>query len=104
MTETHENWIKLISGTEISGGRVKVVVDLEENHTKPNLAMILSDAAGNEVSRSIIMGMLDPHVEFTLHIRVPNAQPPLSLTGITFIEEDQPIDSKSIEVAMLAQP
>jgi hypothetical protein len=101
MAEPFENSIKSISGTEISGKRVHVVVDLDENHTKPNLSMILSDALGNEVSRSSIMGMLDPHVEFTLHIRVPEAQPPLSLTGITFIEEDQPIDSKSVDVIHL---
>ncbi|MBA4383563.1 MAG: hypothetical protein C0410_02395 [Anaerolinea sp.] len=101
MTEPLENTIKSITGTEISGKRVRVVVDLEENHTKPNLTMILSDALGNEVSRSIIMGMLDAHVDFTLHIRVPDAQPPLRLTGITFIEEDQPIDSKNIDVIHL---
>lgn len=102
MTEAVENTIKSIAGNEISGSRVHVVVDLEENHTKPNLTMILSDALGNEVSRSIIMGMLDSHVDFTLHIRVPDAQPPLSLTGVTFIEEDQPIDSKTVEVVHLS--
>ncbi|HCS40613.1 MAG TPA: hypothetical protein DIW44_13650 [Anaerolineaceae bacterium] len=102
MTDALENTIKSITGTEISGSRVHVVVDLEEKHTKPNLAMVLNDVLGNEVSRSLIMGMLDPHVEFTLHVRVPDAKPPLSLTGITFIEEDQPIDSKSVNVARLA--
>lgn len=101
MAEPLENTIKSIAGTEITGNRVHVVVDLEEKHTKPNLSMILTDALGNEVSRSIIMGVLDPHVEFTLHIRVPDAQPPLSLTGITFIEEDQPIDSKNVDVTHL---
>lgn len=98
MANPLENAIKTIYGTEISGHRVQVVVDLEENHTKPNLAMILTDAQSNEVSRSLIMGMIDPHVEFTLHIRVPDAQPPYTLTGITFIEEDQPLDSKTVEV------
>lgn len=102
MAEPKENHIKTITGSEITGSQVHVVVDLEENHTKPNLAMILSDAHENEVSRSIIMGMLDTHVEFTLHIRVPNAQPPLRLTGITFIEENHPLDSKSVEVSPLA--
>lgn len=97
-----ENIIKSIIGTEISGNRVHVIVDLEENHSKPNLAMVLSDSLGNEISRSIIMGMLDPHVEFTLHVRVPNAQPPFTLTGITFIEEDQPIDSKIVAIIHLA--
>src|SRR5512133_3938503 len=102
MAEPLENTIKSITGTEITGSRVHVVVDLEEKHTKPNLTMILSDALGNEVSRSIIMGMLDPHVDFTLHVRVPDAQTPFSLTGITFIEEDQPIDSKSVDVMHLS--
>ena len=98
MADSLENHIKSITGAEISGKRVQVVVDLEDNHTKPNLAMILTDAEGNEVSRSLIMGMIDAHVEFTLHIRVPDAQPPFNLTGITFIEEDQPIDTKSVDV------
>ncbi len=101
MADLLENSISSITGTEITGKRVHVVVDLEEKHTKPNLSMILTDALGNEVSRSIIMGMLDPHVEFTLHVRVPDAQPPFGLTGITFIEEDQPIDSKSVDVIPL---
>ena len=92
------NTIKTIMGKEITGNRVHVVVDLEENHTKPNLSMILTDSFGNEISRSIIMGMIDPHTEFTLHVRVPNAQPPFNLTGITFLEEDQPIDSKDVAV------
>lgn len=101
MTEALENTIKSITGNEISGNRVHVIVELEENHTKPNLTMILSDALGNEVSRSIIMGMLDPHVDFTLHIRVQDAQAPLTLTGVTFMEEDQPIDSKTVDVVHL---
>ena len=102
MSEALENTIKSIIGTELSNSRVQVVVDLNENHTKPNLAMILTDALGNEVSRSLIMGMIDSHVEFTLHVRVPDAQPPLELTGITFIEEDQPIDTKNVAVIRLA--
>ncbi len=102
MADPLENTIRSITGTEISNRRVQVLVDLEEQHTKPNLAMILTDAHGNEVSRSLIMGMIDPHVEFTLHIRVPDAQPPLMLTGITFMEEDQPLDSKSVEVKQIA--
>jgi len=99
MSDELVNTIKSITGTEISGNRVHVVVDLNENHTKPNLTMILSDESGNEVSRSIIMGMLDTHVDFTLHIRVQNAMPPFEFTGITFVEEDQPIDSKSVVVS-----
>ena len=102
MADSLENQIKSISGAEISGKRVQVVVDLEDNHTKPNLAMILTDAEGNEVSRSLIMGMIDAHVEFTLHIRVPDAQPPFNLTGITFMEENQPIDTKSVDVKPLS--
>jgi hypothetical protein len=102
MTAPLANTIKTILGTEITGSRVRVVVDLVENHTKPNLSMVLTDSLGSEISRSIIMGMIDPHVEFTLHVRVPNAQPPFSLTGITFIEEDQPIDSKNVAVDHLS--
>lgn len=102
MSASLPNTIKTMLGTEITGSRVRVVVDLDENHTKPNLSMILTDSLGNEISRSIIMGMIDPHVEFTLHVRVPNAQPPFNLTGITFIEEDQPIDSKNVAVDHLS--
>ncbi|MRS02821.1 hypothetical protein EG832_06295 [bacterium] len=102
MADALENTIRSISGTEISGRRVQVVVDLDEKHTKLNLAMILTDVLGNEISRSLIMGMIDTHVDFTLHIRVPDACSPFTLTGITFIEEDQPIDTKSVEVKNLA--
>ena len=101
MSASLENIIQTINGTEISNSRIQVVVDLDENHTKPNLAMILTDALGNEISRSLIMGMIESHLEFTLHVRVPDARPPLQLTGITFIEEDKPIDSKSVAVTRL---
>jgi hypothetical protein len=101
MSDQFENTIRSMNGTEISGGRVQVVVDLNENHTKPNLAMILTDATGHEISRSLILGMVDTHVEFTLHIRVPDAQSPMELTGITFIEEDQPLDTKNVSVIHL---
>jgi hypothetical protein len=101
MTESVENSINSIQGTLIAGNRVHVVVELSENNTKPNLMMTLSDAHGNEVSRSIILGVLDPHVEFTLHIRVSEAPFPLNLVGTTFIEEEQPIDSRNVELAGL---
>jgi hypothetical protein len=98
MTEPFENSIKSIQGTLITGNRVHVVVDLSENNTKPNLMMTLVDTLGNEVSRSIILGVLEPHIEFTLHIRVPETLFPLRLTGTTFIEEEQLIDSKSVDL------
>jgi hypothetical protein len=92
------NSIRSISGLPLSGNRVRAVVELAENHTKPNLLLTLTDADKNEVSRSLILGTILSHVEFTLHVRVPDPLKPLTLTCVTYLEDNQPFDTKSIEI------
>lgn len=95
-----DNSIRSVSGTAIPGNRVRVMVELSENHSKPNLCLILSDASGREVSRSIIMAVVGSHIEFTLHIRIQDALLPLMFTAKTCLEDDLFLDSKSVEIGI----
>jgi hypothetical protein len=93
-----DNSILSISGTALTGNRVRTVIDLAENHSKPNLELTLTDANKTVVSRSFILETINRHVEFTLHVRIPDLVLPLSLTCCTYLDEDQIIDTKSVEI------
>jgi hypothetical protein len=96
-----DNSIHSLSALPMPGNRVRAVIDLADNHSKPNLKLVLTDTAENEVSRSIILGAIGKHVEFTLHVRVADPLPPLTLTCITYMEDDQAIDTKTVETTLV---
>ena len=97
-TIDQDSVIRLISCSPLTDNRTRVKIDLSENTSKPNLKLTLIDAKNREVSRTIILGPMNGHIEFTMHVRVPDAQFPLLFTCTTFVEEGQPIYSKSITV------
>jgi hypothetical protein len=92
------NNIQAISAHTIEANRIRVNVELFEAHSRPNLILTLNDSNLQEVARSIIMGTIDKHVEFTLHVRVKDPTLPLTFTCVSFIQEEEPIDTKSILV------
>jgi len=93
-----DNTIQSLSAQSVDGNRVRVKVELAENHSRPNLMLILNDAEEQEVTHSIIMGSVDRNVEFTLHVRVQDPPLPLSFTCVSYIEEDIPLDTKNTTV------
>ena len=97
-TQNANNNIHAISAHTIETNRVRVNVELFEAHSRPNLILTLSDSNLQEVARSIIMGTIDKHVEFTLHVRFKDPALPLTFTCVSFIQEEEPIDSKSVLV------
>lgn len=101
MTENINNSILSLRGEGLAGNRVHVDVQLAENHSKPNLLLTLTDPNGKEVCRSMILGTIDKKVEFTLHIRVSDPVMPLTLTCESYLEDENPIDTKSIEILYL---
>jgi len=93
-----DNTIQSLSAQSVDGNRVRVKVELAENHSRPNLMLILNDAEEQEVTHSIIMGSVDRNVEFTLHVRIQDPPLPLSFTCVSYIEEDIPLDTKNTTV------
>ena len=90
--------IQSLAGSLQNGTMVRVVIDLAENHGNPDLELELIDSDDRVVSHSTIMGAMDQHIEFTLHIRLPNARFPVRLTCSSIFNESV-CDSKSIEIS-----
>jgi hypothetical protein len=78
--------------------KVKVSVDLFENHGHPNLQFTLKDCVGSEISCAFIIKTVDQHIDFTLHIRQPDPQFPLTVECISYIDEDDLIDKKELQI------
>ena len=97
-TQNANNNIESVAAKTIDSNRVRVSVELFEDHSRPNLILTLNDSNQQEAARSIIMGTIDKHVEFTLHIRVQDPALPFTFTCVSFIQEEEPIDIKSILV------
>lgn len=95
---TGDNRIRALRASMISDDKVLTEVDLFDNHSRPNLALFITDAQAREVSRSLIMGTIESEIKFTLHIRVAKAEKPFTLTCLTFFDEDSPLDTKTIPV------
>ncbi|KAF0112087.1 MAG: Uncharacterized protein FD147_354 [Chloroflexi bacterium] len=92
------NDIRSLKATLISRNRIHTEIDLFENHSKPNLTLSLKDSDGTEISRSIIISTIDQHIEFMMHTRVADPKYPLTLSCETFIDDNQPLGSKSISI------
>lgn len=105
MSETDEtkkpqssNAIRSLQACEIEGKRVRAVVDLVDEHEKPNVELILLGADEEVICRSLILGTNTPHIEFTLHIRGVEPVRPLRLKCVVSTQEALLLDEKSIEV------
>ena len=93
-----DNTIQSLAAQFVDGNRVRVKVELAENHSRPNLMLILNDAEDRELTHSIIMGSVDRNVEFTLHVRIQDPPLPLTFSCVSYIEEDVPLDTKNTTV------
>lgn len=90
--------IRSLDAKPLDENRIRAILDLEEAETSADLVFILNDANDRELSRAVIMNNRDSHVEFTLHLRQQNFQPPISLTCTAYQVEDIPLDSLTIQV------
>lgn len=93
-----DNSIHSVSAITLPDNRVRAVIELDENHSNPNLELTLTDANKSVISRSFILETISAHVEFTLHVRIPEAVPPFTLTCCTYLDETIKFDTKSCEV------
>jgi hypothetical protein len=79
-------------------GKVRVTVELSLDSTRPDIELILKDAKGEEICRSTIIENFGAKVEFTMHIRQPQIELPLTLTCGLSYEDDQLHEEKDILV------
>ncbi|MCX6054911.1 MAG: hypothetical protein NTZ74_08370 [Chloroflexi bacterium] len=86
--ELVNNKIQDLSIIRIDETRIRVELTLYENHSKPNIDLVLSDATGQEISRSILISPIEPQIQFTMHIRQSNPVFPLHLACTSYLEED----------------
>ncbi len=95
-----DNSIRSVSTAPLTGNRFRVTIELAENHSKPNILLVLVDADQKEISRSMILEAIGTHTVFTMHARVPDPVYPLSLTCSTYLDEDQTADTQSILIQL----
>ncbi len=101
--ESKKDLIVTIKGFPSGDNRIKTVIDLSSAHNSPNISLSLIDSTEQEVSQAVIMETFSPHIEFTLHIRKPDALYPLRLVCTLYKEDNQSLDSKSIQINQTAQ-
>jgi len=85
---------------ELSGDRrkVRVLVELDRDDTRPDLDLQITDAAGNELSHSTIIELISGTINFTLHIRDISYSNPMILTCRLYYIDDKCQSEKAITI------
>ncbi len=120
MPEHPANIAALSAELSGDGRKVRVLVELDRDDTRPDLDLQITDAAGNELCHSTIIELFSGTINFTLHIRDISYSNPMILTcrlyyiddkcqsekAITIMDEknDGIIDGKSKEVCSFLAP
>lgn len=78
--------------------RVKVKVGIQNPISRPDLELILEDAQGQELARSLLMGVFSSSAEFTLHIRDDSALTPYKLRALLKTGEEKILSERSTNV------
>jgi hypothetical protein len=78
--------------------RVRVKTVLEGPSSRPDLELILEDDQGNELARSLVLGILFNTAELTLHIREANSIPPYKLTAVLMDGQEHVLDTVSLTI------
>ncbi len=89
---------RLVAALLDDGRRVKVNVFMQDMTSRPDLELLLEDAEGRELARSLLMELFSNTAEFTLHIRESSAHPPFKLTAVLKTRDEQVISMLSSPV------
>lgn len=79
--------------------RVRVTVELSDASSHPDIELALLDEARNEITRSVILGVLASHLEFTLHLRSAVSSA-LFVSAVLKGVDGQVIDQKLVPVTL----
>lgn len=69
------------------GIRIDVHLELTPFQLRPNLELTLTDASGRQVSTFSVVEAIDPKMDFTMHLRVPEASGRYSLSVQVFYSD-----------------
>ncbi|HPS41463.1 MAG TPA: hypothetical protein PK040_02585 [Anaerolineaceae bacterium] len=79
------------------GKRVRMGIDLSNVGSRPTLELAVLDGDRNVITHSAILGVMTPHLEFTLHL--PSAPPCDLQAGASLLAKDgQELDRKIVPV------
>ena len=79
---------------QANSGRVKIFLELTPFLKRPNISVTILDASGKEAAHSEILETMLPKLEFTLHLRQPEAGGPYSLEACVYYQPlPEPDDS-----------
>ena len=78
------------------GRRVRVHVSLTPFQKNPNVEVVITDPAGNEVARASIIETADVRFVFTMHIRGTDVNGMYTLSANLNYEETGQVDARSI--------
>jgi hypothetical protein len=90
--------IRSLTAKPLDENRIKASLMLDETDSKANLVFILIDANNRELSRAVILDNGESQIEFTLHLRQKEVEPPISLTCTVYQNEEAPLDSLTIQI------
>lgn len=91
------NRIDSLSGIlQEDGKRVRVTLTITDVSQRPNIELALLDAGHNEITRSIILGVMNTRLEFTLHLG-KEADDSLIFVSAVIKNEDAALINERIE-------
>ncbi len=74
--------------------RVHVNLKLSDVSDRPTVTLALLDPSGNEISKTVILDMMMPVLNFTLHLRSYSEEFPIRISAQVCKDEDALIDEK----------
>lgn len=78
--------------------RVRVEFTLSDVSQKPNVELSLLDQSGIEISHTIILGIIDPQMHITLHLRNHRDENPVWVKALLSTGDIQCLDEKTEQV------
>lgn len=80
------------------GKRVRIAIEISDVSTRPTLELAVLDGDRNAITQSAILGVMTPHLEFTLHL--PTGSPlDLKAGAVLISAEGQEYDRQMVQVA-----
>ncbi len=78
--------------------RVRATLVLNDASSRPTVELTLINHMQDEIARSIIIGVFDNTVNFTLHLGYHSAETPLFLKGTVILNETEVLDTRQVSV------
>ncbi len=81
--------------------KVRVLVQTAGEGHRPSLDFTILDAAGHEISRSVIVENYDQKTEFTMHLARPDFEQPMKLKCRAYFENSEFSAEKTVQITAI---